>query len=340
MPLITFTPKGLYCAQGDFYIDPWQPVQRAVITHAHSDHARWGMGAYLAHNDSLPVLRLRLGDDIKVTGVEYAQRKRMNGVTVSLHPAGHVIGSAQVRVSYKGETWVISGDYKTQADRSCTPFEPVKCHHFITESTFGLPVYRWEEDAVLFDRMDRWWAANAAAGKTSVIYAYSFGKAQRVLQSVNPDIGRIFTHGAVENTNEVLREHGIALQATTRVDDSVRKKEYAGGLVIAPPGAQASSWMKRFGPVEDAFASGWMKLRGTRRRRNLGHGFAVSDHADWPGLNQAIAETGAENIYVTHGYTAIFSKWLKEQGYNASVVKTEFSDDGAADPEVAQSALE
>lgn len=323
-PLLVFKPEGIYCPRGDFYIDPWRPVTRAVITHAHADHSRWGMKSYLAHHDSLPVMRHRLGEEINVRGADYGEVIRMNGVEVSLHPAGHIIGSAQVRVAYKGEVWVVSGDYKTGPDHSCVPFEPVQCQHFITESTFGLPVFRWKPQEEIFDEINRWWADLKAEGRTALLLAYSLGKAQRILQSVDASIGPVFTHGAVENVNEVLRGAGHHLNPTTRIIRDTKADDVKGALVIAPPSALGTPWTKRLGNFSSAVASGWMQVRGMRRRRNADRGFVLSDHADWPGLNEAISATGAEHIHVTHGYTGIFSNWLKEQGYKSDIVETEY----------------
>lgn len=324
MTLIEFTKKGLYCAPGDFFIDPWRPVDYAIITHAHSDHSRWGMKRYLAHHHSVPVMQLRLGENIVVQGVEYNEPVYRNGVKITLHPAGHIIGSAQVRVEYQGEVWVISGDYKTEPDASCVGFEPVICHHFITESTFGLPVFNWEPQQQILNGIEQFWQNCAANNKVAVLFCYSLGKAQRIINQINNSGGPLFTHGAVENTNEALRQANIEVSSTIRVTRELKKSDFKGGLVIAPPSAMGTPWMKNFGPYSTAIASGWMALRGARRRRNADRGFVLSDHADWQGLNTAIAATQAENIYVTHGYTSLFTQWLNEQGYNARVVETEF----------------
>ncbi len=326
--MIEFTENGLYCPQADVYIDPWKRVPRALITHAHSDHARWGMGGYVAHKDAVPVMRLRLGEDIRVKAVEYGEVFRVNGVNISFHPAGHIIGSAQIRLEYQGEIWVVSGDYKIEDDGLSTPFEPVRCHTFITESTFGLPVYHWQPQAVVFEEINAWWRSNADQGITTMLAGYALGKAQRIIQHLDPSIGSIFTHGAVENTNEVLRKQGIPLAASLPVrsilDFKARKEEIRRSIVIAPPGAIDSSWAKRFQPYVTGIASGWMSIRGARRRRAADRGFVLSDHADWPGLQQAIRETGAERVYVTHGYSDLFARWLREQGYDAQPVQTQF----------------
>ncbi|MGR3539964.1 MAG: ligase-associated DNA damage response exonuclease [Hasllibacter sp.] len=322
--ILTFTDRGIYCAAGDFFIDPWQPVDRALITHGHADHARDGMGRYLATHAALPVMRHRLGPDATLEGIPYGERRAIGGATVSYHPAGHVPGSAQIRVEVGGEVWVASGDYKTGPDGLSEPFEPVRCHAFITESTFGLPVFKWRPFAEENAAIDAWWREGAAAGRPSVIGAYALGKAQRILASVDASIGPILTHGAVENTNEVMRAQGIALPDTIRVTPETRIKDHPGALVVATPSAMGGPWMRRFPQAATAFASGWMAMRGVRRRRAADRGFVMSDHADWPGLNAAIAETGAGRVFVTHGYTSIFTRWLREQGYDAHVVSTEY----------------
>jgi len=322
-PILTFTAKGIYCAAGDFYIDPWRPVDRALITHGHADHARWGMGRYLATHDALPVMRHRLGD-ITAEGIAYGERRQIGDALVSFHPAGHVPGSAQIRVEVGGEVWVASGDYKVVDDGLSTPFEPLKCHHFITESTFGLPIFNWPAQQQVARELNDWWAGCAAAGKTAFLGAYALGKAQRLLSMLDPDIGPILTHSAVENTNSILREQGLTLPHTILANAELNPKNHPGALVITPPSAMDSAWSRKFGASESAFASGWMALRGIRRRRAGDRGFVISDHADWEGLLWAIRQTGAENIYVTHGYTDVFARYLNENGWNATVVPTQY----------------
>ncbi|XDB00263.1 ligase-associated DNA damage response exonuclease [Sulfitobacter sp. LCG007] len=321
--MLSFTDRGIYCDAGDFYIDPWRPVERAVITHGHSDHARPGHTHYLATHAALPVIRHRLGE-ISAEGIAFGERRRIGDATVSFHPAGHVPGSAQIRVEVAGVVWVASGDYKVEPDGLSEPFEPVVCQHFITESTFGLPVFRWRPQAETAAQINAWWQHCAAQGKTAMLGAYSLGKAQRLMAMLDPSIGPILTHGAVENTNAVMRGQGIRLPDTTLVTPDTKAKDHPGALVLAPPSALGSAWSRRFGPQESAFASGWMQLRGIRRRRAGDRGFVVSDHADWPGLIDAIKMTGAENIYVTHGYTDIFARYLSENGWKAGVVRTEY----------------
>ena len=325
-PVLTFTDRGIYCPAGDFYIDPWRPVDRALITHGHADHARPGHRAYLATHAALPVMRHRLGT-IEAQGRDWGDTVQIGGATVSFHPAGHLPGSAQIRVAVGGQDWVVSGDYKTTDDGFCEPFEPVRCHSFITECTFGLPVFNWAPQAAVAAQINAWWSANAEAGRISILGAYSLGKAQRLLSLVDPTIGPILTHTAVENTNRVLRNQGYDLPDTVQVEPETKGKDFPRALVVAPPSAMGSSWARRFGRASTGFASGWMALRGVRRRRAADRGFVLSDHADWAGLHAAIAETGAEKVFVTHGYTEIFARWLTSQGIDAGIVTTEFGGD-------------
>ena len=324
LDLVTLTDAGLYCAAGDFHIDPWRPVPRAVITHAHADHARPGHASYLAARDGEKVLRVRLGPNATIDTVAYGEGIDMNGVRVSLHPAGHVLGSAQVRIEYRGEVWVVSGDYRVEADVTCTAFEPVRCDAFVTESTFGLPIYRWRPQVQLFAEIDAWWRENQEAGKASVLFAYAFGKAQRLLAGVDASLGPIVCHGAVEPLNAAYRESGVPLPRTLRVSEIEKGFDWSRALVVAPPSAQGTPWLRRFGDYSDAFASGWMLIRGARRRRAVDRGFALSDHADWPGLLSAIEATGAQRIFVTHGQVPVMVRWLAERGYDARAFETRF----------------
>ena len=311
-PVLTFTAKGIYCPEGDFYIDPAGAVERALVTHGHSDHARRGHGSYLCTAAALPVIRHRLGR-IAAEGIGYGEALRIGGVDVSFHAAGHVPGSAQIRVERAGEVWVVSGDYKVEADGFCEAFEPVACHTFISECTFGLPIFKWRPEAEVLGDIAAWWRSNAEAGLVSVLAAYSFGKAQRLMAGV-PAQGPIFTHGAVEDVTAVLRAQGYPLPATTRVDGAVPP----GALVIAPPNVLNSDWAAGLGPASVGFASGWMQLAA--RRKGVEAGFTLSDHADWPGLNAAVKATGAERVFATHGYVEPFRRWLEAQGLEAGIV--------------------
>jgi len=329
--LITLTPSGFYCKQGDFYIDPWRPVKKAIVTHAHSDHAYRGHSRYLVTKQGERLARLRLDPTAKIATEDYGKTTMVDGVKVSFHPAGHILGSAQVRLEYKGEVWVVSGDYKLTPDATCAPFEMVKCHHFITEATFGLPIYRWPPTAQIFDEINGWWRRNIEKGKASVIFAYALGKAQRILSGIDSSLGKIYTHGAVERLTEAYRESGVDLPPTIYAGSVTSKKEFAGSLIVAPPSAQASTWLRRFGTQSTGFASGWMMVRGARRQRAVDRGFVLSDHADWPELLTAIRQTEAETVYVTHGFASEVVRYLNETGVNAVPVKTQFVGDAAPD---------
>lgn len=322
--LLTRTDSGLYCPPGDFFIDPWRPVDKAIITHAHADHARPGSGAYLAAREGEVVLRLRLGQKTRIETAGYGEPVIISGVKVSFHPAGHVLGSSQVRVEYQGEVWAVSGDYKIRPDPTCAPFQTIACHTFITEATFGLPIYRWPEPREVFSEINEWWRANQAAGKASVLYAYTLGKAQRLLAGVDTAIGPVFVHGAIDKINQAYWQSGIALPRATYVGDAGPETEWSQALIIAPPYAQATPWLRRFGRISTGFASGWMRVRGQRRRRSVDRGFVLSDHADWPGLMQVIQETGAGRVLVTHGYVPPVVRWLREQGLEAYGLETHF----------------
>jgi putative mRNA 3-end processing factor len=337
--ILQLTDNGLYCAAGDFYVDPWRPVDRAVITHAHSDHACPGSRAYLAARPGEALLRARIGGEAAIQALDYGEAVSLGGVRVSLHPAGHILGSAQVRIESGGEVWVVSGDYKLEPDPTCAAFEPVACHTFITESTFGLPIYRWPPEAEVFAEIRSWWAANQQAGKASVLFAYSLGKAQRVLAGLDAATGPIYTHGAVENFCRLYREADIALAPTTYAAAAPAATDWSRALILAPPSANGTQWMRRFGPLSTGFVSGWMRIRGARRRRSLDRGFVLSDHADWQGLMSAIRASGASRVWVTHGYRAPVVQWLKQQGLNAQAIETRFEgeqDETGAEPAEAE----
>lgn len=319
--------NGLYCPAGGFHIDPWGPVDRAVITHAHTDHARQGCGSYLTVKDGQALLRARMTDGAVIESVPYGASVLIGSARVSFHPAGHIRGSAQVRIEHAGEVWVVSGDYKLAPDPTCPPFEAVSCHTFVTESTFGLPIFRWRDAPEVIAEIEAWWRGNREAGRSSLLFAYPLGKAQRILAGVDAAIGPIYTHGAVEKLNAIYRDAGVALAPTTHAS-ATEKADWSGALILAPPSAHGTPWTRRFGNASRALASGWMRIRGARRRRTLDRGFVLSDHADWPALNQAIAATGAGRVLVTHGYRAPLVQWLTEQGRHAEALETHFADTG------------
>ncbi len=326
-PLLHFNQKGIYCKQADVYLDPWKPVKKAIISHGHADHSRWGHQQYITHHTNVPIIKHRLGD-INVAGVDWGESFIVNGVKFSLHPAGHIIGSAQIRVEYKGEVWVFTGDYKLEDDGLATPYEVVKCHSFITECTFGLPAFKWQPQKEVFNEINTWWQQNKEEGNTSVLFGYSLGKAQRLLKHLDTSIGQIYTHAAIENMNEVVREIA-SLPETIRITKDTKKENLKGNMVLAPPSAHGSPWIRKMVPYVTASASGWMTFRGARRRRAIDKGFVLSDHCDWQSLFTTIKATGAEKIICTHGYTDIFSRFLCEQGYDARTEQTQFEEENA-----------
>ncbi len=323
---IQFTSKGIYCVPGKFYIDPWKPVDLAVISHGHGDHARWGMKKYLCHHFTKPILKLRIGEDINVQSASYGEVLNINGVKLSFHPAGHIVGSAQIRLEYKGYVVVFSGDYKVQNDGISTPFELVKCHEFITESTFGLPIYNWLPPKEYAEKMKSWVAQNRENGKTSVFVGYSLGKAQRIMKSLE-NSGKIFVHSSIAKLNEAIESVGIALPNYETVNFYENFKETNGEIVIVPPALLDSNVIKKIPNRATAICSGWMQVRGSRRWRSADAGFAISDHADWKGLLETVKATEAEKIWVTHGQTEVFSRYLNEIGISAEPVKTVFGDE-------------
>lgn len=307
-PLLTHTAWGLYCPQADVFLDPWRPVKRALISHAHADHARPGSSSYVTHRLSVALLHQRLGTTSEqVRGMEYGENLTINGVRFSFHPAGHVPGSAQILVESRGERWVFSGDYKTERDGFTTPIEALRCNTFISECTFGLPIFSWRPQREIFEQMHAWWCSNREQRLASVIAAYSLGKAQRVLANLNRSIGPIYVHPAIQRMNQVL---GVTSELPDVSSDAVKSE---CPLVIVPPAALGTPWLRRFGEHRTSSVSGWMAINGMRRRRGVDKGFVLSDHADFTGLNQIIEATGAEQVFLTHGYTAQFGRYLSEK---------------------------
>lgn len=321
-PLLRLTSAGLYCSRGGFHIDPWSPVARAVITHAHGDHAVKSSRSYLAAAPGRLILQHRMGPRARIQAVDYGERVDMDGVQVSLHPAGHILGSAQVRVEYRGEVWVVSGDYKVAPDSTCSAFEPVRCDTFITESTFGHVHYRWDPQAVTFQAIEDWWRTNQSQGRASLLYAYSLGKAQRLLAGLDAELGPIHAHQAVEQMNDLYRQSGIPLPATRDPIRDMAQAEWSRSLILMPPAARWEQGVPFHGHYATAFASGWMVLPAEPGKRGVEHGFPLSDHADYSELLSAVAATGASRVQVTHGYIDEFVATLKSRGYDATSLKT------------------
>jgi len=325
--MLTETPAGLWCEAGGFYIDPWDPVDRALITHAHGDHARPGSAAYLCAASSKPLLRRRFGSEAQIESVEYNVPLTLGSARVSFHPAGHVLGSSQIRIESDAGVWVVSGDYKRDADPTCAPFEVVPCDTFITESTFGLPIYRWDPAAAVVGDILGWWDQNREEGRASVLFCYTLGKAQRILAELARLSDRIvYVHGRMLGMIDEYRRAGVDMLPVESVIDaparSRGRKSFAGELVLAPLSARGTSWMRRLENLSDAFASGLMRVRGVRRQRAFDRGFVLSDHADWPALLATVRETGASRVLVTHGHAEPFARYLGETGIQSGVIRT------------------
>ena len=327
-PLVRLTDNGLFCEIGGFYIDPWKAVDKALITHAHSDHARPGSRSYLTVKQGELLLKQRLGSRINLRTINYSEIVNINGAAISFHPAGHILGSAQVRIEYKGEVWVVSGDYKIEKDLTCEMFEPVKCNTFITESTFGLPIFKWNSQEKLFNEINSWWRRNKDSNTASIIYGYALGKAQRIISGLDTSIGAIYTHSAVEIINQCYRNSGVQLPETKNINELTDENPDPGTIVIAPPSAEIMQWVAKFRNTSSAFASGWMQIRKNRKRNSFDRGFCLSDHVDWEGLLLAVKESGADNVLITHGYSYQLAKWLCSIGYNAEVLNTTLTKEG------------
>jgi putative mRNA 3-end processing factor len=323
MALLEFAANGLYCPAGDFYIDPWGPADRAILTHAHAAAPHAAARSYLTAKPGEALLRARLDPDAVIESIDYGVAITIGRVRVSLHPAGHTLGSSQVRLEHAGEVWVVSGHYKLVPDPTCTPFEPLRCHTFVTEATYGLPIFRWRSDAEILDAIHLWWRANQEAGRASLLFAHRTGKAQRLLAGLDASLGPIYCHDAIESVNQIYRGQGISLAPTKPASANGDPRR---ALILAPPSVHNSPWSRRFAPASTALASGWMRIRGTRRRRSLDRGFAFSDHADWPALLSAIHETRAERVWVTGGFRNPVARWIAEHGGDARAVEGQWEE--------------
>jgi putative mRNA 3-end processing factor len=327
-PLVELNENGLYCEAGDFYIDPWRPVGTALITHAHSDHARFGSEKYISTLETSLISRMRFSKESDFQTLAYGEKIRRGNVWISFHPAGHILGSSQIRLESGSQVWVISGDYKRNPDPTCEAFEIVECDTFITEATFGLPIYQWQNTTDIAKNIMSWWSQNKEQKKASLLLCYSLGKSQRVLAELSKLTDQpVYVHGAVENINKIYRESGVSFLETKLVGDESKDKKFAGELILAPPSAENSVWTRRFGDYSSAFASGWMRVRGAKRRRGFDQGFVISDHADWNSLILTIKQTKAKNVLVTHGNSFSLVKYLNESGRNAASLETQFNDE-------------
>lgn len=311
--LLNLNENGLFCEQANVYIDPIRKVKNAILTHAHSDHARSGMENYLAHKTNNQVLKSRIGANISLQLLDYNEIIDINGVKISLHPAGHIPGSSQIRLSYKSEIWVVAGDYKLNDDQLSTKFETVSCTHFISESTFGLPIFNWKPEKEVFHELNEYWFNCSQNQEILVVAAYSLGKAQRIIKNLNRDIGTIYCHSAICEMNLALESQGLTFGNWTRLDLNKIKELPKNSVIVCPPNAIGALRDKNIQYLNYVSCSGWMALRGTKNWGNFDAGFVLSDHADWNELETACLNTGAENIFVTHGYVEVFSRFMQEK---------------------------
>ncbi len=324
--VLRLTTKGLYCPAGNFYIDPWRPVEHAVITHGHSDHGRPGSAQYYCCEDSVGILKLRLGRKTIVKAAAYRQQFRLGNALLSFHPAGHILGSAQVRVEVDGKVWVVSGDYKVDEDPTCQPIEAIECDTFISEATFGLPIFRWPKTRQVCQELFDFHRQMIKEGRPTLIFCYALGKAQRLMAELRHFTDEPFyLHGAMTPLTDLYKEHEIELGETIPVSSLERSHDFKGKMIFAPPSAHRSPWMKRFKGAGTGFASGWMQTRANKRRRGYDRGFVVSDHADFWGLVKTIRQTKAKRVLVTHGYSETLACYLCEQGINAEALETAFA---------------
>jgi len=308
------TEKGLYSTTGEFFIDAFRPTPKCVVTHGHGDHAYWGQGLYIGSPETIKIIKHRLGKDIPCQILEYNEKIKLGNAWVSLHPAGHILGSSQVRIEDSKSVTVISGDYKRAPDPTCLSFEVVECDIFVTESTFALPIYQWSKNEYIEKQIYEWWQENAKNGNPSILFSYALGKAQRIMNMLSNHTDKaIYLHGAIYSLSELYKDMNVKMIDFSPVSETVKGSSFSKELIIAPPSAIGTSWMKRFPSCKTAFASGWMEVRGNRRRRALDRGFVLSDHADWTDLVNTVAETKAKIILTTHGNSAVFAKYLREE---------------------------
>ncbi len=309
---------GLYCEAGDFWIDPLKPVGRAIVTHAHADHARSGSGDYHTATENLPILSARIGEGAPHHGHEWEKPFELGATRVTLFPAGHIFGSSWVRIESDGDTWGVSGDFKRAPDPTCRSFQPAPVDVWLTECTFGLPVYRWPQPEQVIDEIHAWWQDCRRDNRPAVLFCYALGKAQRVLAELAGRTDQpVWLHGAMRPLVDAYRQAGVEMLPTRMVSDAEKGEKFGGQLVLAPPSAAGSTWMRRFPRHASGFVSGWMRIRGNRRRRGYDRGFVMSDHADWPALVDTVADMGAARVVTIHGNGEALAGYLHSQGLQA-----------------------
>ncbi|MEK9726995.1 MAG: ligase-associated DNA damage response exonuclease [Candidatus Margulisiibacteriota bacterium] len=315
--MLSLNHNGLYCDAGNFYIDPIRNVDCAVITHGHADHARWGMGTYVATPETCDIMRVRLGQDINTISLKYHQAYSFNSIQVTLIPAGHILGSAQVVIDDGSQRAIVTGDFKTDHDPTLDDIYYESCDLLVMETTFALPIYHWPHIASVFESIHSFWNQNQSDGYHTVLYAYSLGKAQRLLAGLDSDLGPIAVHGAVSKMNDIYAKYNRLVTLPPKLTKDTLSNWGQPGLIVAPPGVIGSSWLKKLGRYREGYVSGWMTSKGQARRRNM-RGFVISDHADWNGLNQLVKRAAPTQVWTMHGNTDIYARYLNEQGISAT----------------------
>ena len=311
--LIKFKDGNLYCELADIWIDPSKPVKRALITHAHFDHFTFGCEEYLSTKETAVLIKKRVGDNVNIKPFGYGEEFKINGINISFHPSGHILGSSQIRFIFAGEKWLITGDYKLQKDETCKKYEIVKTDYLISECTFGLPIFKWDQTKNIAINISKW--INNSPDKTSLLFCYSLGKAQRLLNEINKTNfeGNIYTHASIHKMNDCYRQLGICIKDTIKIENKKKIDDLKGNLILLPPSLSKGSYLKNFKNIQTAFASGWMSIRALRNRSGYDKGFAISDHADWEGILEVVKKSEAKNVFFHHGDSEALSKYLSEK---------------------------
>jgi putative mRNA 3-end processing factor len=311
--LIKYKDGNLYCELADIWIDPSKPVKRALITHAHFDHFTFGCEEYFSTKETAILIKKRVEDDLNIKEFDYGEEFKVNGINISFHPSGHILGSSQIRFIFAEEKWLITGDFKLQNDETCKKYEIVKTDYLISECTFGLPIFKWDETKKIATNISNW--ITNSPDKTSLLFCYSLGKAQRLLNEISKTNfeGNIYSHKSIHKMNDCYRQLGICIKDTIKIENKKKIDQLKGNLILLPPSLSKGSYLKNLKNIQTAFASGWMSIRALRNRSGYDKGFAISDHADWNGILEVVKKSEAKNVFFHHGDSEVLSKYLSEK---------------------------
>ena len=310
--LISQKSQGLYCESANIWIDPYKPVEKAIITHAHSDHFTNGCREYICSIETGLLLKKRFGNNINLKTVEYDKKFLINGINFSLHPSGHILGSSQIKIMTDSETWLITSDFKRQKDKTCKSYERLKTDFLICESTFGLPIFNWESTNKIIDKITKW--VNQSEDSTSILFCYSLGKAQRLLSELNSqNFKNIYVHKSINNINTIYKNLGIELEEAKIFDNNLEINNLKDCLLLLPPSLNNQNFLKKFKRFQTGFASGWMSIRALKKRSGFDKGFTISDHADWNGLIKTIKESEAKRVFLNHGDGESLANFLRDK---------------------------